>query len=79
MAARDFLSRHETQLVDAGQCEKHSDSAYEALHTLAAFPGLSPDLKQAVVNLTMRVTEEFVLPVEVDLIDEASRLIAGLQ
>ena len=70
MAARDFLTRHEVRPV--------SVSAYQALQTLATFPALAPDLKQAAVHLTLRVTEEFALPVKIDLILEARKLIRGL-
>ncbi len=70
MAARVFLTRHEVQ--------PRSGSAYESLQTLAAFPGLAADLKQAALHLTMRVTEEFSLPVEADLVAEARKLIGGL-
>ena len=70
MAARDFLTRHEVQ--------HRNDSAYEALQTLATFPGLAPDLKQAALHLTMRVTEEFSLPVKADLIADARKLIGEL-
>ncbi len=55
-----------------------SNSAYEALQTLATFQGLAPDLKQAASHLTMRVTPEFQLPRGIDLIDEAQKLIGGL-
>jgi hypothetical protein len=41
-------------------------------------PHLSQDLKQAAAYLTLRVTEEFKLPVEVDLLDEARKLSDGL-
>ncbi len=70
MAARIFLTQHQIQLRSA--------SAYEALHTLKQFPGLAPHLKQAALHLTMRVTEEFALPVKVDLIAEARKLIGEL-
>jgi hypothetical protein len=78
MAARDFLTRHEVRLFDAAQGETCSGSAYEALQTLATFPGLAPNLKQAAVHLTMRVSGEFSLPPGIDLIDEAHKLIRGL-
>ena len=70
MAARDFLTRHEVR--------PRSGSAYGSLQTLATFPGLAPHLKQAALHLTMRVTEEFALPVKADLIAEARKLIVGL-
>ena len=53
-------------------------SAYDLLQLLADEPQLSPDLKQAAVYLTLRVNEEFKLPIDVDLLDEARKLCAGL-
>jgi hypothetical protein len=53
-------------------------SAYDLLGLLAQEPHLPPDLKQATAHLTLRVTEEFKLPVEVDLLDEARKLCDGL-
>ena len=53
-------------------------SAYDLLQHLADEPHLSPDLKQAAAYLTIRVTEEFKLPVDVDLLDEARKLCEGL-
>jgi hypothetical protein len=48
------------------------------LQLLAEDPHLSPDLKQAATYLTLRVTEEFILPIDVDLLDEARGLCDGL-
>lgn len=53
-------------------------SAYDLLQLLAEEPHLSPDLKQAASYLTIRVTEEFKLPVDVDLLEEAHKLCDGL-
>jgi hypothetical protein len=53
-------------------------SAYDLLNALKADPGLAPELLPAVEHLTVRVTEEFKLPVEADLIEEARRLCAAL-
>jgi HEPN domain-containing protein len=53
-------------------------SAYDLLQLLGSEPHLSPDLKQAAIYLTIRVNEEFKLPVEVDLIAEARKLSEGL-
>ncbi|GAB4428052.1 MAG: hypothetical protein Kow002_16950 [Anaerolineales bacterium] len=52
----------------------HTSSAYDLLKTLTAEPYLPADLKQAAAYLTLRVTEEFKLPVEVDLIETARKL-----
>lgn len=79
MAARFFLTLHNVRLIGASQGEKRVGSAYEALQTLATFPGLASNLKQAAVHLTMHVGEEFHLPPGIDLIDEAHILIGGLK
>ncbi len=71
MAARVFLSRRGVRM--------HSESAYDLLKQLAQIPGLSPDLRQAAVHLTLRVTESFTLPVDVDLIAEARKLCEELE
>ena len=70
IAARDFLTRHGVRSSDA--------SAYAVLQALAEFPGLAPHLRTAAVHLTTRVTEEFTLPMDVDLVAEARKLIGGL-
>jgi hypothetical protein len=70
IAARDFLARHALRLRDR--------SAYTALQVLAEFPGLAPDLRTAALHLVTRVTEEFTLPVDADLIADARKLIGGL-
>jgi hypothetical protein len=41
-------------------------------------PGLAPDLRPAASHLTLRVTGEFALPVEADLITEARKLCESL-
>jgi len=53
-------------------------SAYDLLRLLTEEAHLSPDLKQAAAYLTLRVTEEFKLPVDVDLLEEARKLSEGL-
>jgi HEPN domain-containing protein len=53
-------------------------SAYDLLQLLKGEPQLSPDLKQAATYLTLRVSEEFKLPVAVDLLEEAHKLCDGL-
>jgi hypothetical protein len=70
LAARAFLARHAVRLP--------TTSAYVALQTLADFPGLAPDLRIAATHLVTRVTEEFTLPVDADLIADARKLIGGL-
>jgi hypothetical protein len=70
IAARRFLTRHGV-LIGNG-------SAYQALQVLTTFPGLAPGLKQAAVYLTLRVSTEFTLPGDIDLISEARILIGGL-
>jgi hypothetical protein len=79
MAARDYLNRHEVRHFDADQGKTRNGRTYEALQTLAIFPGLSLDLRQAAVHLTMRVSRDFRLPRGIDLISEAHKLIGGLK
>jgi hypothetical protein len=78
LAARDFLNRNNVRVKFDAQGRDLGSSAYEALQALATFPGLAPELKQAAVHLTMRVTPEFQLPRGIDLIEEAQKLIGGL-
>jgi len=68
--ARDFLARHKLR--------PRNTSAYAALQTLAEFPDLAPDLREAASRLTTRVNEAFTLPANVDLIADAHKLIGGL-
>ena len=63
IAARDWLTLQGFQVGSA--------STYETLKMLAEFPALDPDLLQAAIHLTMRVTEAFTLPEGVDLIEDA--------
>ena len=49
-------------------------SAYDLLNLLKDDANLPPDLKLAADNLTVRVTEEFKLPVDADLVAEARTL-----
>lgn len=48
-----------------------SVSAYDLLNFLKEDPDLPPDLKRIADHLTLRVTEEFKLPVNADLVAEA--------
>ena len=70
IAAREYFARR-------GQTIR-TPSAYDLLNLLAEDPLLSADLRQAAAYLTLRVTEEFKLPVDVDLIVEARLLCAEL-
>lgn len=63
IAVREYLTRHGIR--------PPSVSAYDLLNLLKNDPQLSPDLKQIAEHLTLRVTEEFKLPVEADLVAEA--------
>lgn len=51
-----------------------STSAHDLLNLIKDDPLLSPDMKLIADHLTLRVTEEFKLPVEADLIAEARLL-----
>jgi len=70
IAIREYYARR-------GQAVR-TPSAYDLLQLLAEEPHLSPDLKQAAYYLTLRVTEEFKLPVDVDLLTESRKLCDGL-
>lgn len=70
IAIREYYIRH-------GQSVS-TPSAYDLLNLLTEEPRLSPDLKQAAAYLRLRVNEEFKLPVDVDLLDEARKLCDGL-
>ena len=48
-----------------------SVSAYDLLNLLKGDPSLSSELQQIADHLTLRVTEEFKLPVNADLVAEA--------
>ena len=66
IAIRDHLTRRGIR--------PPSTSAYDLLNLIKEDALLSPDLKIAADHLTLRVTEEFKLPVEADLIAEARSL-----
>jgi hypothetical protein len=63
IAARDYLTRNGTQVPNM--------SAYDLLVLLKEDTNLSPDMHLLVDHLTVRVTEDFVLPFDADLIAEA--------
>ncbi len=66
IAAREYFTRRGSIV--------RTPSAYDLLSLLADDSLLSADLKQSVAYLTLRVNEEFKLPVDVDLIAEARKL-----
>lgn len=66
IAIRDYLTRRGTRIPSA--------SAYDLLNLLKEDALLPPNLKLVADHLTVRVTEEFKLPVEADLIAEAQIL-----
>jgi HEPN domain-containing protein len=53
-------------------------SAYDLLNELVYETGISSELRQSAEYLTLRVNEEFKLPVNMDLIEEARKLCEGL-
>ena len=63
IAIREYLTRRGVRPL--------SVSAYDLLNFLKEDPDLSPDLKRIADHLTLRVTEEFKLPVNADLVAEA--------
>ncbi len=66
IAAREYFARRGHTV--------HTPSAYDLLNLLAEDPLLSTNIKQSASYLTLRVNEEFKLPVDVDLIVEARKL-----
>jgi hypothetical protein len=69
-AIREYLSRR-----GISASEK---SAYDLINQLTEMPDIPPDLKEICVHLTMRVSEEFTLPADVDLVDETRQLCSAL-
>ncbi len=63
IAVREYLSRRGIR--------PPSTSAYDLLQLIQADPDIPVDLKQIADHLTVHVTEDFKLPVDVDLIAEA--------
>ena len=70
IAVREYLSRRGIR--------PPSVSAYDLLNLLKEDARLSPDLKLIADHLTLRVTEEFRLPVNADLIAEARKFCVEL-
>ncbi len=67
LAIREYLNRK-------GTPSARTASAYDLLNQLKDDPLLSPDLNLIIHHLTLRVTEEFKLPVDADLVAEAKTL-----
>lgn len=66
LAIREYLTRRGRRIPNA--------SAYDLLILLKEDALLPPDLKLIADHLTLRVTEEFKLPIEADIIAEARLL-----
>lgn len=66
IAIRDYLTRK--------GISPSSQSAYDLLNLIKEEPLLPPDLKLVAEHLTLRVTEEFKLPIDADLIAESRQL-----
>lgn len=71
LAIKDYLTRKGIQSVSA--------SALDLLNTIKEEPLLPADLKLVAEHLTLRVTEEFKLPIDVDLIAESRQLCEWLE
>jgi hypothetical protein len=63
VAVREFLTRQ--------RIHPPSLSAYDLLNMIKSDPHLPPDLRLIAEHLTLRVNEEFKLPIHADLIEEA--------
>jgi hypothetical protein len=70
IAVREYLTRQGIR--------PPSTSAYDLLNLLQEEPDLAPNLKQIASHLTLRVTEEFKLPVQADLLVEAKQFCEAL-
>ncbi len=70
IAIREYLSRQ--------GMTPPSTSAYDLLKMLGEMDETPADLQRASAYLRLRVTEEFRLPVDVDLVAEAKKLCAAL-
>jgi HEPN domain-containing protein len=70
IAARQYFARRGETI--------RTPSAYDLLNKLAQDRQVSSDLRQSANYLTLRVNEEFKLPLEVDIIAEARKLCQGL-
>jgi HEPN domain-containing protein len=70
IAAREYLTSRGERI--------RTSSAYDLLKRLAEEQSLSPELRQSARYLTLRVNEEFKLPVNVDLLAEARKFCDGL-
>ena len=66
IAAREYFTRRGERI--------RTPSAYDLLNRLAEEQSLSAELRQSARYLTLRVNEEFKLPVNVDLVAEARKL-----
>lgn len=66
IALREYFRRQGIQTA--------SPSAYDLLKMLLEMDDLPVDLRQSAEYLTLRVNEEFKLPVDVDLVQEAQTL-----
>lgn len=70
IAIREYLTRRGVR--------PPSVSAYDLLNLIKEDTLLSSDLRLIADHLTVRVTEEFKLPVEVDLVEEAKQFCESL-
>jgi hypothetical protein len=70
VAIREYLSR--------GGIQPRTTSAYDLLNLVQEDERLPSRLKEIAGHLTVRVTEEFKLPVDVDLVAEAREFCDGL-
>jgi hypothetical protein len=70
IAAREYFSRQGRHIG--------TPNAYDVLNLLIEDQSVSEDVRQAAKYLTMRVNEEFKLPMDVDLLAVARKLCVGL-
>ncbi len=71
IAAREYLARRGTP--------PRTSSAYDVLRLLAEDPTVPTNVKESALRLTLRVDEEFKLPADIDLLEEAKKVCEALE
>jgi hypothetical protein len=61
-----------------GDVSNRISSAFDLLQTLLEFPEIPEEARRAAKTLTLRVNEEFRLPINADLVEEARTLCKSL-
>jgi hypothetical protein len=70
IAVREYFNRKGKRISGS--------SAYELLNCLEGSPDILTELKQFAAHLTLRVSEDFTLPADIDLVEESRQLCSAL-